>query len=63
MNAPGYAALNERQRGVAERVLKEEGRVRRHLVVYLSGAHAYGFPSPTAISTSRRFTSNLPAAS
>ena len=34
------------QREVAERVLAEEDRARRHLVVHLSGAHAYGFPSP-----------------
>lgn len=29
-----------------ERVLDEEARLREHVVVYLSGAHAYGFPSP-----------------
>lgn len=34
------------QRAVAERVLDEESRSRQHLVVHLSGAHAYGFPSP-----------------
>jgi predicted nucleotidyltransferase len=28
------------------RVLDEEERRREHVVVYLSGAHAYGFPSP-----------------
>src|SRR4051812_600927 len=28
------------------RVLAEEEARREHLVVYLSGAHAYGFPSP-----------------
>ncbi|HEY3355900.1 MAG TPA: nucleotidyltransferase domain-containing protein [Polyangia bacterium] len=33
-------------RAVAERVLDEEGRARAHVVVALSGAHAYGFPSP-----------------
>ena len=31
---------------VCERVLAEESAVRRHVVVALSGAHAYGFPSP-----------------
>jgi len=31
---------------VAERVVQEEEGHRRHLVIYLSGAHAYGFPSP-----------------
>ena len=29
-----------------ERVLREEDARRDHVVVYLSGAHAYGFPSP-----------------
>jgi hypothetical protein len=31
---------------VARRVLAEESAGRDHVVVYLSGAHAYGFPSP-----------------
>jgi predicted nucleotidyltransferase len=34
------------QRDVAERVLAHEEQARRHVVVHLSGAHAYGFPSP-----------------
>lgn len=34
------------QRAVMERVLAEEEARRRHVVVALSGAHAYGFPSP-----------------
>ncbi|MCX4243401.1 nucleotidyltransferase domain-containing protein [Paraliomyxa miuraensis] len=34
------------QLAIAERVLDQEGEARRHLVVHLSGAHAYGFPSP-----------------
>ena len=38
--------LNEHQTAVSERVLSEECDKRRHLVVALSGAHAYGFPSP-----------------
>lgn len=38
--------LDERQRAAIDRVLAEEDRERRHLVAYLSGAHAYGFPSP-----------------
>jgi predicted nucleotidyltransferase len=38
--------LTAHQSGVAERVLDEESRARRHVVVSLSGAHAYGFPSP-----------------
>jgi predicted nucleotidyltransferase len=31
---------------IARQVLAEESARRRHLVIYLSGAHAYGFPSP-----------------
>ncbi|MDI9621349.1 MAG: nucleotidyltransferase domain-containing protein [Acidobacteriota bacterium] len=31
---------------VAKRVVTEEGGAREHFVVCLSGAHAYGFPSP-----------------
>jgi hypothetical protein len=38
--------LSPHQRAVAERVLAEESARREHVVVYLSGAHAYGFPSP-----------------
>ncbi|MBT8493452.1 MAG: nucleotidyltransferase domain-containing protein [Deltaproteobacteria bacterium] len=38
--------LAGRAREVAERVVREEEGHRRHLVIYLSGAHAYGFPSP-----------------
>ena len=38
--------LTEAQQRVADRVLAEEGALRRHLVVSLTGAHAYGFPSP-----------------
>jgi len=38
--------LTAHQAAVASRVLAEEGARRRHLVVSLSGAHAYGFPSP-----------------
>jgi uncharacterized protein len=34
------------QATVAHRVVEEESRRRNHLVVALSGAHAYGFPSP-----------------
>lgn len=40
------AITDPHQRAVAERVLAQEDRARRHLVVHLSGAHAYGFPSP-----------------
>jgi predicted nucleotidyltransferase len=38
--------LSPAQEIVMERVLREEDARRRHAVVYLSGAHAYGFPSP-----------------
>lgn len=38
--------LDERQRHAANRLLDEESTRRRHVVVSLSGAHAYGFPSP-----------------
>ncbi len=38
--------LDPRQLAVANRVLDEESANRRHVVVSLSGAHAYGFPSP-----------------
>ncbi len=34
------------QEAVMQRVLREEEARREHVVVYLSGAHAYGFPSP-----------------
>ncbi|QRN99818.1 nucleotidyltransferase domain-containing protein [Archangium violaceum] len=38
--------MTEHQLRVANRVLDEESTRRWHLVVSLSGAHAYGFPSP-----------------
>jgi predicted nucleotidyltransferase len=38
--------LDAHARRVADDVLAEEAKKRRHLVVALSGAHAYGFPSP-----------------
>ncbi|HSQ65143.1 MAG TPA: nucleotidyltransferase domain-containing protein [Polyangiaceae bacterium] len=38
--------LTAEQRAVMARVLAEEASRREHIVVYLSGAHAYGFPSP-----------------
>jgi predicted nucleotidyltransferase len=40
------ATLTEAQRLVAARVLAQEAGAREHVVVSLSGAHAYGFPSP-----------------
>lgn len=41
-----FDVLPEAQAKVARGVLEEEGRAREHLVVLLSGAHAYGFASP-----------------
>ncbi|HQY61431.1 MAG TPA: nucleotidyltransferase domain-containing protein [Polyangiaceae bacterium] len=43
---PLAGLLSEGERGVMARVLAEESQKREHVVVYLSGAHAYGFPSP-----------------
>lgn len=40
------ASLTSRQLEIAERVLAEESARRSHVVISLSGAHAYGFPSP-----------------
>jgi predicted nucleotidyltransferase len=40
------AVLTSQQQAVVERFLTKEEATRRHLVVSLSGAHAYGFPSP-----------------
>ncbi len=38
--------LTPHQELVTRRVIAEEEATRRHLVIALSGAHAYGFPSP-----------------
>src|SRR6476659_5439480 len=38
--------LTPHEQAVADRVIDEESARREHVVVYLSGAHAYGFPSP-----------------
>jgi hypothetical protein len=40
------SVLSDHQEAVMKRVLAEESSRRDHVVVYLSGAHAYGFPSP-----------------
>ncbi|MBL8923295.1 MAG: nucleotidyltransferase domain-containing protein [Myxococcaceae bacterium] len=40
------ATLTPHQTAVATAFLADQARERRHLVVALSGAHAYGFPSP-----------------
>jgi predicted nucleotidyltransferase len=41
-----WSALTDRQREVAGLVLDEESQRREHIVVHVSGAHAYGFASP-----------------
>ncbi len=38
--------LTSEQQRIMTAVLAEESAKREHVVVYLSGAHAYGFPSP-----------------
>lgn len=38
--------LRDEQRRVAHQALSEESAHRHHVIVHLSGAHAYGFPSP-----------------
>lgn len=38
--------LTAEQARATEKVLRQESERREHLVVHLSGAHAYGFPSP-----------------
>jgi hypothetical protein len=42
----GYRALTPAQAAATRALLAEESQRRTHVVVYLSGAHAYGFPSP-----------------
>lgn len=41
-----WGALAPEQRPVVQAFLDEREAARRHLVIALSGAHAYGFPSP-----------------
>jgi predicted nucleotidyltransferase len=41
-----WSVLTADQARVARAFLDARERERRHLVIYLSGAHAYGFPSP-----------------
>lgn len=41
-----WRVLSPHQAEVARRFLADRERERHHLVIYLSGAHAYGFPSP-----------------
>ena len=42
----GWQALTDAQASVARPFLDAQAGERHHLVAYLSGAHAYGFPSP-----------------
>jgi uncharacterized protein len=41
-----WSVLSEHQQQVARPWLAERERERHHVAIYLSGAHAYGFPSP-----------------
>jgi hypothetical protein len=41
-----WSVLSSHQQAVARPFLAAREAERKHLVVYLSGAHAYGFPSP-----------------
>lgn len=41
-----WRVLTAHQAAVARQFLAARDAERRHLVIYLSGAHAYGFPSP-----------------
>jgi predicted nucleotidyltransferase len=41
-----WSVLTAHQAPLARAFLAERERERTHLVIYLSGAHAYGFPSP-----------------
>ncbi|HSN30853.1 MAG TPA: nucleotidyltransferase domain-containing protein [Kofleriaceae bacterium] len=46
MTTPMTGVLTDHQAAVARDFVLARERERDHLVVYLSGAHAYGFPSP-----------------
>jgi len=41
-----WSVLTPKQAEVARAFVADRERERKHLVIYLSGAHAYGFPSP-----------------
>lgn len=41
-----WSMLTAKQAEVARAFLADREREQKHLVIYLSGAHAYGFPSP-----------------
>src|SRR5262249_8225991 len=46
MTARGWNLLSDAQASVARGFVAEQAAARHHLVVYLSGSDAYGFPSP-----------------
>ncbi len=46
MTTDPWRVLSAHQQAIARAYLAEREAERRHLVIYLSGAHAYGFPSP-----------------
>lgn len=46
MSFDPWSVLTEKQATVARAFVADRERERKHLVIYLSGAHAYGFPSP-----------------
>ena len=46
MTSPFETLLTPHQRAMMDRAIAEEEAKRHHLVIALSGAHAYGFPSP-----------------
>ena len=46
MTTDPWRVLSAHQQTIARAYLAEREAERRHLVIYLSGAHAYGFPSP-----------------
>ena len=46
MTTDPWRVLSPHQQTIARAYLAEREVERRHLVTYLSGAHAYGFPSP-----------------
>lgn len=46
MTTDPWSVLTPHQQQVARAFIADRDRDRKHLVIYLSGAHAYGFPSP-----------------
>lgn len=46
MTTDPWSVLSPHQQQVTRAFIADREKERRHLVIYLSGAHAYGFPSP-----------------